>query len=474
MVDARKFYGRAGDRIAALDGVSLEFLPGTFTAIMGPSGSGKSTLLQCAAGLEPGSTRDRFCWPGWTRRGPRRARWRACGAIRSASFPVVQPAAVVDRAPERGAAAAAGGQAPSTRSVAAVLADLDLSDRAGHLPSELSGGQQQRVAIARALITRPSVVFADEPTGAFDTRTSREVLALLRRMVTDHGLTVLLVTHDPVAAGYATVSPPRDQFGPGARTVSVRLPDEAYAWSLRSVDSPTLPSPPPDLDPPRPLPPPSPPPSLPPPPHPAGVFSRSASAAAAAARPRGTSARHLRSDGRSASDATQSGRAARSPAAPSRSPADEELALGQQRFRVPGEPGQVRPSGADAGQQRRSADRRTQKSASAAQRSMTGHDRGSGSAISPATLTASPSTSAQVPDWRSSRSTVARSPAPSRGAACVRISTTAIRRSWTGARRSATAQAAIAAWSTPVPAAATLAARRIFRHGRPRRTPARS
>ena len=130
------------------------------------------------------------------------------------------------------------GRRPDPRSVAAVLADLGLSDRAGHLPSELSGGQQQRVAIARALITRPSVVFADEPTGALDTKTSREVLALLRRMVTDHGLTVCMVTHDPVAAGYADrgvfLSDGRivDQLDrPGAAEIAARMaglePDEA-------------------------------------------------------------------------------------------------------------------------------------------------------------------------------------------------------------------------------------------------------
>jgi putative ABC transport system ATP-binding protein len=203
MVGARKFYGRAGDRIAALDGVSLEFPPATFTAIMGPSGSGKSTLLQCAAGL------DRLDEGTVTLVGldPARASEAALARLRRdrvgfifQSFNLL-PSLTARQNVELPLRLA--GRRPDPAAVAAVLADLGLADRAGHLPSELSGGQQQRVAIARALITRPSVVFADEPTGALDTRTSREVLALLRRMVTDDGLTVCMVTHDPVAAGYA-------------------------------------------------------------------------------------------------------------------------------------------------------------------------------------------------------------------------------------------------------------------------------
>jgi putative ABC transport system ATP-binding protein len=238
IVDARKFYGRGGDRIAALDGVSLEFLPGTFTAIMGPSGSGKSTLLQCAAGL------DRLDQGSVLLAGvdPARASETALARLRRdqvgfifQSFNLL-PSLTARQNVELPLRLA--GRRPDPRSVAAVLADLGLSDRAGHLPSELSGGQQQRVAIARALITRPSVVFADEPTGALDTKTSREVLALLRRMVTDHGLTVCMVTHDPVAAGYADrvvfLSDGRivDQLDrPGAAEIAARMaglePDEA-------------------------------------------------------------------------------------------------------------------------------------------------------------------------------------------------------------------------------------------------------
>jgi putative ABC transport system ATP-binding protein len=203
MVGARKFYGRAGDRIAALDGVSIEFLPRTFTAIMGPSGSGKSTLLQCAAGL------DRLDEGTVALVGvdPARASEAALARLRRdqvgfifQSFNLL-PSLTAGQNVELPLRLA--GRRPDPASVAAVLAHLGLTDRAGHLPSELSGGQQQRVAIARALITRPSVVFADEPTGALDTRTSRQVLMLLRQMVTDHGLTVCMVTHDPVAAGYA-------------------------------------------------------------------------------------------------------------------------------------------------------------------------------------------------------------------------------------------------------------------------------
>jgi len=203
MVNARKFYGRAGNRIAALGGVSLEFLAGTFTAIMGPSGSGKSTLLQCAAGL------DRLDEGSVLLAGidPARASEAALARMRRdqvgfifQSFNLL-PSLTARQNIELPLKLA--GKRPDALQVEVVLADLGLSDRAAHLPSELSGGQQQRVAIARALITRPSIVFADEPTGALDTTTSREVLSLLRRMVTGHGLTVCMVTHDPVAASYA-------------------------------------------------------------------------------------------------------------------------------------------------------------------------------------------------------------------------------------------------------------------------------
>ncbi|MCX5239326.1 ABC transporter ATP-binding protein [Streptomyces prunicolor] len=189
--------------VTALERVSLTFPRATFTAVMGPSGSGKSTLLQCAAGL------DRSTSGSVTLGGTeltdlssteltllRRERigfvFQAFNLLPSltAEQNVALPLRLAGRRP------------PKAR-VREVLEQVGLGDRARHRPTELSGGQQQRVALARALITRPEVLFGDEPTGALDSRTSREVLDLLRAMVDREGRTVVMVTHDPVAASYA-------------------------------------------------------------------------------------------------------------------------------------------------------------------------------------------------------------------------------------------------------------------------------
>ena len=201
--DVRMIY-RAGTRqVLALDDVTVEFPPGTFSAVMGPSGSGKSTLLHCAAGLErpsgghvsiAGTTLGDLGETALTHL--RRDRvgfiFQAFNLVSSLSAAqnVALPLRLAGRRP-------AGGE------VTAALAEVGLADRARHRPSELSGGEQQRVAIARALITRPAVVFADEPTGALDNRTSRQVLDLLRALVDEHGQTIVMVTHDPVAAAVA-------------------------------------------------------------------------------------------------------------------------------------------------------------------------------------------------------------------------------------------------------------------------------
>ncbi|MHA6761764.1 ABC transporter ATP-binding protein [Streptacidiphilus sp. PAMC 29251] len=199
-----KAYGSGDSRVVALDGVSLEFRPGSFTAIMGPSGSGKSTLLQCAAGL------DRVDSGEVTLAGvdPARMSETALTKLRRErigfifqSFNLL-PSLTARQNVELPLKLA--GVRPQRAEVDRVLSGMNLLDRAGHLPSELSGGQQQRVAIARALVTKPEVLFADEPTGALDTRTSRDVLALLRRIVAeDVQTTIIMVTHDPVAASYA-------------------------------------------------------------------------------------------------------------------------------------------------------------------------------------------------------------------------------------------------------------------------------
>ncbi|MFD3491919.1 ABC transporter ATP-binding protein [Streptomyces sp. NPDC058690] len=201
----RKIYG-AGDRsLAALDGVSIGFPRGTFTAIMGPSGSGKSTLLQCAAGLDR-PTEGRVMLAGVdigqeSEKERTTMRRDHIGFVFQA-FNLVESLTAAQNVelPSRFA-----GRRVSREQVDAALAEVGLAERAGHRPSELSGGQQQRVALARALVTRPDVLFADEPTGALDTGTSREVLQMMRLLVDKEGQTTLMVTHDPVAAAVADV-----------------------------------------------------------------------------------------------------------------------------------------------------------------------------------------------------------------------------------------------------------------------------
>jgi putative ABC transport system ATP-binding protein len=185
----------------------VDFYEGTFTAIMGPSGSGKSTLLQCAAGLDRVDSGKVLL----TGMDPRRLSRRALTELRRERVGFVfqsfnlMPSLTARQNVELPLRLA--GKRPDPQEVAQALADVGLSDRAGHLPSQLSGGQQQRVAIARALVTDPDVLFADEPTGALDSSTSREVLGLLRRMVASGGQgggqTVIMVTHDPLAASFA-------------------------------------------------------------------------------------------------------------------------------------------------------------------------------------------------------------------------------------------------------------------------------
>ncbi len=216
--------------VTALDGVSLSFPAGTFTAVMGPSGSGKSTLLQCAAGLDrPTSGSVTVGGTELTGLSERRLtllRRERVGFVFQAfnllpSLTAEQNVALPLRL--------AGRRVPKAR-LRQALQQVGLTDRARHRPSQLSGGQQQRVALARALITRPEVLFGDEPTGALDTQTGREVLGLLRGMVDREGQTVVMVTHDPVAAAYAD----RVVFlvdgrvhgeltGPGAEAVAARM-----------------------------------------------------------------------------------------------------------------------------------------------------------------------------------------------------------------------------------------------------------
>ena len=189
--------------VRALQDVSLAVEPGTFLAIMGPSGSGKSTLMHCAAGLDSptsGSIRidgQEIGGLGETRR--TELRRERIGFVFQA-YNLVPSLSVEDNItlPLRLA-----GRSPDPAWFGALVERVGLTGRLTHRPAELSGGQQQRAAIARALVSRPAVVFADEPTGALDLRSAHEVLALLRDLVEELGQTVAMVTHDPAAAAQA-------------------------------------------------------------------------------------------------------------------------------------------------------------------------------------------------------------------------------------------------------------------------------
>jgi len=200
---ATKVYGSGPIEVRALDEVSAELPAGRFTAVMGPSGSGKSTLLHCLAGLDHLTGGQVFI--GGTDLGSlsdreltllRRDR---IGFVFQ-SFNLVPTLTALENVT---LPLALAGRAPDRDWLDGVLHAAGLLDRLSHRPSELSGGQQQRVAVARALASRPEIVFADEPTGNLDSRTGGEVLGLLRRAATDMGQTVVMVTHDPVAAGFA-------------------------------------------------------------------------------------------------------------------------------------------------------------------------------------------------------------------------------------------------------------------------------
>ncbi|MEU8387327.1 ABC transporter ATP-binding protein [Micromonospora sp. NPDC048842] len=196
-------YGAGDGAVTALNDLSLSFTEGTFTAVMGPSGSGKSTLLQCAAGLDrPTSGSVLLGETDLTTLNETKLtllRRERIGFVFQ-SFNLL-PALTAEQnvaLPLRLA-----GRRPGRSQVQDVLAQVGLAGRAKHRPGEMSGGQQQRVAIARALITQPEVLFGDEPTGALDSTTSREVLTMLRAMVDEQRQTIVMVTHDPVAASYA-------------------------------------------------------------------------------------------------------------------------------------------------------------------------------------------------------------------------------------------------------------------------------
>jgi len=202
-VEATKVYGKDQTEVRALDGVTVEFARGGFTAIMGPSGSGKSTLLHCTAGLDTLTSGQAFIGDAdlstlgddaltILRRDHVGFIFQAYNLVPTltAAENITLPLLLAGR---KGDAAW----------VSKVVDTMGIADRLRHRPSELSGGQQQRVAVARALASRPEIIFADEPTGNLDSRAGAEVLGFMRRAVDDMSQTIVMVTHDPTAASYA-------------------------------------------------------------------------------------------------------------------------------------------------------------------------------------------------------------------------------------------------------------------------------
>jgi putative ABC transport system ATP-binding protein len=198
-----KAYGSGEREVVALAGLDVVFASATFTAVMGPSGSGKSTLLHCAAGLDRATSGDVVIAgqviSDMSERALTKLRRERVGFV----FQAFNLIAALTAAQNVALPLRLAGRKPAPGEVTAMLEEVGLADRARHRPAELSGGQQQRVAIARALVTRPAVLFADEPTGALDATSGREVLRLLRAAVDRHQQTIVMVTHDPFAAAHA-------------------------------------------------------------------------------------------------------------------------------------------------------------------------------------------------------------------------------------------------------------------------------
>ncbi|MFI5035095.1 MAG: ABC transporter ATP-binding protein [Acidimicrobiales bacterium] len=202
-VDLRKSYGSGEAEVKALNGINVEFGRGRFTAVMGPSGSGKSTLMHCMAGLDVPTSGQTFIGDqdvaGMNDAALTELRRDHVGFIFQ-SFNLVPTLTAGENITLP--VDLAGGKADPDW-LAFLVTELNLGDRLTHRPSELSGGQQQRTAFARALIRRPELLFADEPTGNLDSNSSSEMLAFLRRSVTEFGQSIVMVTHDPRGAAYA-------------------------------------------------------------------------------------------------------------------------------------------------------------------------------------------------------------------------------------------------------------------------------
>jgi putative ABC transport system ATP-binding protein len=202
-IEATKVYGSGETQVRALDGVTVGFATGAFTAIMGPSGSGKSTLMHCVAGLDTlTSGRVVIGDTDLSTLNDRQLtllRREKIGFVFQ-SYNLVPTLTALENITLPMALA---GRKPDQAWLDTVIGTVGLSSRLSHRPSELSGGQQQRVAVARALASRPAIIFADEPTGNLDSRAGAEILEFMRTAVVELGQSIVMVTHDPVAAGYA-------------------------------------------------------------------------------------------------------------------------------------------------------------------------------------------------------------------------------------------------------------------------------
>lgn len=202
-VDARKSYGEGEAAVHALAGVSVDFPAGQFTAIMGPSGSGKSTLMQCVAGLDRLTSGSAFIGDvelgGLDKTALTLLRRDRLGFV----FQQYNLLATLTAKENILLPLTLAGAKHDEAWLQEIVQTVGLGDRLDNLPSQLSGGQQQRVAVARALVPKPDIVFADEPTGALDSRTGMEILGFMRRAVDDTGQTIVMVSHDPHAASYA-------------------------------------------------------------------------------------------------------------------------------------------------------------------------------------------------------------------------------------------------------------------------------
>ena len=203
IIEGVKIYGTGPAAVRALDAISAEFTAGAFTAIMGPSGSGKSTLLHCLAGLDRLTSGQVLLGDIELSKLDDKAmtllRRERIGFVFQA-FNLVPTLTARENVT---LPLTLGGKKPDQSWLAELAGALGITDRLGHRPAELSGGQQQRVATARALITRPNLIFADEPTGNLDSRSATELLTQIRRAVDEYRQTVVMVTHDPRAAAYA-------------------------------------------------------------------------------------------------------------------------------------------------------------------------------------------------------------------------------------------------------------------------------